>query len=395
MIARVEKLVEYEPHSFPTNEITEEVASKLHSQFSAQIDIEPPSFLNNHLWKLTPKGWVGYIPLEKDFHIYLAPKISIYNLFGMLEYAYRLDFKTLESISGAKSLCELYERLAVILAKRVLDRIRKGIYRSYLSEIDQLPFVRGKIDITEQLRYPGRTTLQCQYEDHTADIEDNQILLWTLYRIIESGLCTEAGQRYIHQAYRELNSYVSISRIPAALCVGRRYNRLNKDYELLHGLCRFFLEHTGPSHEPGENRMLPILVKMDDLFEMFVLEWLKKHMSESFEVRGQETVHFQMGTNISIDIDITIQDIRTGETVAVLDTKYKAPDRPDMSDVEQIVAYAEAKNCKRAILIYPVELPHEIKGFWGNDIFVQSLPFKIAHDLDQGGQEFLKRLGVA
>ncbi len=102
-----------------------------------------------------------------------------------------------------------------------------------------------------------------------------------------------------------------------------------------------------------------------------------------------------MGTNISIDIDITIQDIRTGETVAVLDTKYKAPDRPDMSDVEQIVAYAEAKNCKRAILIYPVELPHEIKGFWGNDIFVQSLPFKIAHDLDQGGQEFLKRLGVA
>jgi len=180
MTVRVEKLVEYQKCVFPRDAITEDVAGKLYAQFKNQIDIEPPSFLNGHSWSLTQRGGSAIYRSKKDFHIYLAPKIPINNLFGMLEYAYRLDFKTLEGIKGAETICELYERLALILAKRVLNRIRKGIYRTYLAEANELPYVRGKIDVAEQVRHALRPSLPCLYEDHTANIEDNQILVWTL-----------------------------------------------------------------------------------------------------------------------------------------------------------------------------------------------------------------------
>jgi len=209
-----------------------------------------------------------------------------------------------------------------------------------------------------------------------------------------SGLCTERSLPHIRQAYREMHAHASVSTISADDCIGRLYNRLNTDYEILHALCRFFLEHTGPSHERGEHQMLPILVKMEDLFEMFVFEWLRQHLPAAYDVRGQERVHFHMGTVVSVDIDITIDDIRTGETVAVLDTKYKASEQPESSDIQQVVAYAEAKNCKRAILVYPVALPKPISGYWGRDIYVQSLPFKIANDLNAGGREFLELLNM-
>ncbi|MCX7038200.1 MAG: hypothetical protein NT005_03560 [Spirochaetes bacterium] len=43
-------------------------------------------------------------------------------------------------------------------------------------------------------------------------------------------------------------------------------------------MCRFFLESSGPTHEPGGNLMLPFLVDMARLFELFVAEWLQQHI---------------------------------------------------------------------------------------------------------------------
>jgi hypothetical protein len=37
-----------------------------------------------------------------------------------------------------------------------------------------------------------------------------------------------------------------------------------------------------------------------------------------------------------------------------LKPKYKTPEAPSASDMEQVVAYAVAENCRRAALIYPV-----------------------------------------
>lgn len=394
MIPRIEELQEYKTRTFAQEEITEALARNLHDSFESQVSIEPPSLFNNYTWGLTAQGWVGYIPLTDDFHISLVPKVTIRNLFGMLEYAYRLDFKILEGLADSEAIAELYERLALVLAKRVLDRIRRGLYRSYVGESENLPYVRGRIDILSHIRTPTRVLLPCQFEEHTADLEENQILLWTLTRILESGICTERSLSHIRQARRAMQGFATTFSFSPAKCVDRLYNRLNQDYEPLHALCRFFLEHTGPTHRLGDRRMLPILVNMERLFELFVVEWLKRHISAPYSVRGHETVQFQMGATVSINIDITIDDMRTGRTVAVLDTKYKAPEQPEPSDIQQVVAYAEAKNCHQAVLIYPAPLAKPISGLWGKDIQVQSLFFRLDDELDQRGREFLDSLQI-
>ena len=141
--------------------------------------------------------------------------------------------------------------------------------------------------------------------------------------------------------------------------------------------------------------MLPVLVDMDKLFELFVVEWMKWHVSDRFIVREQENVQLQMGQAVSIDIDITVEDLECGQSVLVLDTKYKAPEQPAPADIHQVVAYAEAKNCRKAVLVYPVSLRKAIGGYWGADIHVESVPFRLDGDLDQAGHEFLAKLLLA
>ena len=69
----------------------------------------------------------------------------------------------------------------------VLDRTRRGLYRAYLSRSELLPNVRGRLEARELSLRPWTVDLLCTYEDHTADIEDNRILSWTLFVIVRSG----------------------------------------------------------------------------------------------------------------------------------------------------------------------------------------------------------------
>ena len=169
---RIVELTEYQTRTFDEDELTETEGKELHASYGKQISVEPPSFQNNQSWQLTSQGWGGYIPLTDSFHLSLVPKVSIANLFRMLEYAYRLDFRILEGLADSESIAELYERLALVLARRILYRIRKGLYRSYVSESDDLPYVRGRVDVVAHLRNSRRVVLPCSFEEHTADLED-------------------------------------------------------------------------------------------------------------------------------------------------------------------------------------------------------------------------------
>ena len=101
---RIVELKEYESRPLAKDELSEDLAKFLHSSFGKQIDVEPPSFRNDYSWKLTSQGWVGYIPLADSLHFCLIPKVPIANLFRMLEYAYRLEFKVLEGLADSESI---------------------------------------------------------------------------------------------------------------------------------------------------------------------------------------------------------------------------------------------------------------------------------------------------
>ncbi len=387
---RVITLTEYEPVHFAPEEIPAEVGKILFRHYPNQVEVEFPTPKTEGRWQLRSLGWIGHIPLTPDLHLALLPKVPLENVFSMLEYAYRLKFDLLPELVHCQSLAEFYERLAHVLALRVLDRGRKGFYRAYLAQAERLPYVRGRLDVQPAAQRPGQVKLPCQYEEHTVNIADNQILAWTLYYIAHSGMCTERVLPAVRQAYRTLQNLVTAVPHGPQACIDRPYHRLNEDYRPLHALCRFFLDQSGPTHQLGDQTMLPFLVDMASLYELFVAEWLKSQLLPAgLTVTAQEPV--EISQDHRYHIDLVLSDNATGATRCVLDTKYKAPDKPSNDDINQVTAYATVKACNEAILIYPASLVKPLAAKVG-DIRVRSLTFSLAGDLEQAGQTFLQAL---
>jgi hypothetical protein len=94
---------------------------------------------------------------------------------------------------------------------------------------------------------------------------------------------------------------------------------------------------------------------------------------------------------LRFEIDLVLYDRENGHPIAVLDTKYKPKERPETEDVERIVAYAHAKRCRKAVLLYPVALPVSFNEQVG-DIRVRSLAFGLGGDLEESGQQFLTKI---
>jgi 5-methylcytosine-specific restriction enzyme subunit McrC len=386
------ELTEDQPKIIPEPSLSEETGRLLRENFSDQVDVEAPSFLNDRNWKITSKGYVGFIPLGKDTGLALRSKIGLLNLFGMIEYAYQLDLKIMDGEFECATLEEFHERLAHVLAKRLLKRQIKGLYRSYASKRDEIGMIRGRLDLTDAITRPWKVSRKCEYEEHTADIEDNRILLWTMRCISKSGLCSERVMPTIRKCYRDLMGIAALDQYTFKDCIGRLYNRLNSDYEVLHGLCRFFLEQSSPLHALGENTMFPFLIDMSHLYELFVAEWLKKNLPKEYTLQIQSSFN-SSESKLRFTIDLVICDSHTGEAICVLDTKYKCPDSRSNPDIYQVVTYAEVKGCKNAILIYPQELEQNINCLLG-ETTVRSLDFNIEGDLDAAGERFLKALAI-
>jgi len=398
METRVIELYEYDsPQEMTREELPVEAAQLIRDNFRGKISIEPISFHPDANWRISSEGWVGYIPLTPDLGLRLQPKrgITITNIFRMLEYAYDLNsFHLLDGLTDCRFVEDLYERLATILAQRVLDRGMRGYYRSYRPQSDHLSCIRGRIDLQMACSAPWEARPFCHFEEHTSDVMENRILAWTLLQILKSDVCTSRALPIVRQAYRRIAGFAEIEPCKPQDCIERAYNRLNQDYEPMHALCRFFLENLGPDHEAGDRKMIPFLVNMGRLYELFVASWLEKNLvKERYSVKSQEHVPVDPRLNINFKIDLSIFDEESHTHIFVMDTKYKVG-RPTADDIEQVAAYAESKGCKEAILVYPERSMPELDGKVGC-ISIKSATFSLTGDLEIAGRKFVKdSLGI-
>lgn len=387
---RIITLQEAKSTTIAREDLSVELAHIIKEEHLKKIDIQPEWFQNG--WILTPRDYVGFVPLTADVAINILPKVGLSNLFRMLEVAYDIPLTTDDGTIHANSFNEFYERLALILARRVLARGRKGFYREYLAQEDSFGFVREQINLENMLRRPWRASIDCRYHEHTADISDNQILSWTFERVLRSGLCSDTGTQFIRRAYREIGQHALAQPFRPTDCLHRKYNRLNLDYQGLHALSFFFLEHTGPDYHAGDHHMLPFLVDMDQLFERFVYRWLQNHLPNQWLLQAQERVPIGDSNDQHYDIDLVLRDAATGQVRAVLDTKYKVPEVASNTDINQVLAYAESQHCTQGILIYPTRR-EGLSTYHIGEKHIQCLWFDVTHpDLDEAGKIFLNNL---
>lgn len=132
---------------------------------------------------------------------------------------------------------------------------------------------------------------------------------------------------------------------------------------------------------------------MSRLYELFVAEWLKKHISclpSGYAIKTFENFKLGYGKRIGFEIDLVLY--KDERAYCVLDMKYKAYGEIEKPDFNQIVTYAVAKECKEAILIYPKPLDEPFDEKLPGNIRVRSMTFSLDGNLDRAGESFIRDL---
>jgi len=350
--------------SRPTSEITATDAQLIQAEYSGKLDISRPLLGSGYILKAS--GWVGRIELENSC-ISIQPKVPIINLFWMLERAYK-EIIQLKGKVDISSLTALNESLMGILASKSLDLASQGLYRSYINCNDTIPCLRGRIDINEILKTMRNCSpnLPCNFQEHTSDILENRAITWVLWSLSRIGIKRDEIRKKVFRTFHIYSGAADIERVSSEQLRHVKYNRLTERYRLVHALCLFFLENMGPLHGPGGREFVPFLIDMEGVYEKYVAEALKLKMPHPFLVSKQETRFFDDSRWLRIRIDIVMRNSESNKIIAVLDTKYKIHEMPDMSDIFQIFSYAQSTGANNAILIYPWtgidEKPYYFKG---------------------------------
>lgn len=392
-LAEALELVEREPFDLDAGPDSFAKVQAIQRAARDRVSIAPPNPLTLNKWRLVSEGLIGQIPLLENLVLVIRPKVPVGNLFRMIEVAYQLpglEFPEGQGVSSAE-IEDLFDRLAGVLARRTLIRIQRGLHREYVRYEEDLPYVRGRLLPIELVRRGPALAIPCRFEDQTADISDNQILLWTLRKIARAGLGREETRAQVRKAARAMLGSIQLQPFAGSDCLRRLYQRLNADYRPLHGLCRFFLETLGPTHETGDATMVPFLVDMDRLFELFVAEWLAARLPREYSLTAQEKIDVDAEGRLTAKVDLLIRQSATGRALAVLDTKYKGHERPLHGDLFQINAYADLVGAPAGLLIYP-RAPSErfVMNFGGTD--VRNLGFDLGGNLEAAGETFLREL---
>ncbi len=140
----IEPLREYRPCLLPRSSLDEATGTYLYRHFRKELTVEFPSPATDGQWRLTPGGFVGFIPLPDGRTLELQSKTPLGNVFRMLEYTFDID--PLPGLIRVATLEDFYDRLAALLSTMVLERTRRGIYREYVRHERRLPYVRGSLD---------------------------------------------------------------------------------------------------------------------------------------------------------------------------------------------------------------------------------------------------------
>lgn len=128
------------------------------------------------------------------------------------------------------------------------------------------------------------------------------------------------------------------------------FNRKTEHYRPALAIARLLLLNYSPDIKGGQNNLLGILFDMNELFEDYVYQQLRKAAPAGIQVRRQVSKRFWDYKLIRPDIVI-----QTPDKTIVLDTKWKVlrEVKPSDADLKQMYAYHHYLNADETYLLYP------------------------------------------
>jgi len=260
----------------------------------------------------------------------------------------------------------LLEILIRIFCDKLTEAVRRGMPRRYTLHEDDLPTIRGSLNIprqfTRHIANPGR--LACRFDELSDDIALNRIMKATIGHLARMSRNATNVQRLRELAF--VYADVSEVSIPALRWEDVVIDRTNRSWQELFGMAQLFLRNRYQTTSAGLGQGSALLFEMNALFEEYIGRLVSKALAGSdFRVKLQGGRLFCL---TSLDdgraVFQTKPDIliwRAGQVAHVIDTKWKRisariDDRKQgvsQADIYQMMAYAHLYKAPRLTLLYP------------------------------------------
>jgi 5-methylcytosine-specific restriction enzyme subunit McrC len=329
-------------------------------------------WLHDGTLRVSSRASVGVVRLERA-ELHVVPKLAGGNLgvLQMVDYASGLE--ALHHLPGIRELdtggAGLLDLVCLLLLEASALVLRQGLLRDYTVHEDAVATLRGRLRINEQVRrrYGQVDVLECRFDEHEADVLENQLLLAGLEvaQRVTSVDDLRARATRLAIAFGEVCRPATVEEREAARRIA--YHRRNAHYRAAHHWALVLLERLGITdlYATGPGQSFVFLIDMNRLFEAFVTRLL----TDTLEPQGIRVLPQHRTPSIVVDEDLgttyarvipdLLVELPTGRRIPA-DAKYKRYDdrRVDRGDVYQAFLYAfayahHAAGTPSSLIIYP------------------------------------------
>ncbi|RXJ95465.1 restriction endonuclease [Arcobacter sp. AHV-9/2010] len=314
-------------------------------------------------WKdLKASNYCGILNFDnQDF--YILPKIANHNdekdaeqnlniFIYMLMYAYDVKLSN-EQIASCQNQENhtILEVFVQMFANGLLQELKKGLYKEYLTKQDNLPVLKGKYLINENLKYnftkvansdceanfPRKNRIYCEYDEFSENNSLNQFFLYAI-KYLQKFVKDKKLLKQCELIFDEVEyKSVDINRVETI-----NFNRLNQRFKTSFEIAILLLKQSIPLFSQ-DKKSFAFLFDMNVLFEKFIARMVKESDSN---VKIQNQNNFG---DLTLKPDIILEN-------QIIDTKYKkikSIEDIKQSDKLQAFAYGINYGFENVMLLYP------------------------------------------
>lgn len=304
------------------------------------------------------RNYVGVLQTKSGLTIEILPKIADKNdtdkskaiFIKMLKTLKNFPFKSSNLASLKTQNLPLLEIFISMFLCELEALVKKGIKSDYVALEENLNFLKGKLNINEQIKRNSihKERFYVGYSEFLNDIKINRIIKTTLKFLYKKSNSSKNQQKirellFIFDEVSECENYKNFF---AKLVI----NRQVKYYEQTLLWCKIFLLGNSFTPHKGDDLAFALLFDMNALFESYVGDFIKKKFSGTI-LQHSEKHLVEDPKSFKLRPDIFLK----GKFIA--DTKWKiisSKDDISQADLYQLYAYGKKHPCDGKLhLIYP------------------------------------------
>ncbi|MFY9089960.1 McrC family protein [Arcobacter aquimarinus] len=299
-------------------------------------------------WKtLKARQYCGILNFDnQDF--YILPKIANHNdeknlniFIYMLMYAYDVKLSNEQVASCANQKHTILEVFVQMFALNLLNELKKGLYKEYLIKQDNLPVLKGKYLINENLKYNfTKNKIYCEYDEFSENNSLNQFFLYTI-KYLQKFVNDKKLLKQCELIFDEVEyKSVDINRVETI-----NFSRLNVRFKTSFEIALLLLRQSIPLFNK-DKKSFAFLFDMNVLFEKFISRMVKE-LDNNAKIQNKDNFG-----DLTLKPDIILKN-------QIIDTKYKKLNSLDdikQSDKLQAFSYGINYKVENVMLLYPKHL---------------------------------------